>query len=81
MLINLFGMHGTYQVEQKVGDNLRLQFKSVLGGLKTRRDKLAHSQLKGQTAHLLGLSSSAILMKDVPEPIFCPAHGNYFYLL
>ena len=56
MLVQLFGMYGTYHVEQSVGDALRIQLKSVLGGLKTRRDKLAHHQLKGQTAHLMGFS-------------------------
>jgi len=56
MLIQLIGMYGTCRIEEKVGDTRRLQFKSVLGQLKTRRDNLAHTQLKGQTPNLLGFS-------------------------
>ncbi len=56
MLIHMVGMHGTHCIEDRVGDARRIRLKSTLGDLKTRRDSLAHTQLQGQTAHLMGFS-------------------------
>lgn len=56
IMIQLVGYSGFLEIERRIDSTSLVKLKSVLGTLKSKRNPLAHTQLTGQTPHLLGFS-------------------------